>query len=360
MKNRPFQNVSLLAFSPVSGYGGFNTSAHRIYALGELGFKVSVVDSLRGIPRNGPKYLMRRASNYLFRQGLPVPVYGGGEARKLLVEAANQAAFELLWLEKAIFIDAQTLRTLRGRHPDMRIVGFAPDDMNARHNQSRQFVESLQLYHHFFTTKSYNIAELRGLGCPDVRFVGNGYDERFFRPVSIRSSAIAELGGDVGFIGTFEMERGSMIRALAEAGFSVRVWGGDWHKLGRTPESLVLEHKPLYWDSFSRAVSSFRINLNFLRKKNRDLQTTRSVEIPACGGFMLAERTDEHLSLFEEGVEAEYFSSPEELVEKCRYYLANESKRRRIAQAGYERCVKSGYSNQRRLQAVFESVFGSC
>lgn len=41
----------------------------------------------------------------------------------------------------------------------------------------------------------------------------------------------------------------------------------------------------LYSDNYVKALQSFKISLCFLRKMNFDQQTTRSVEIPACGGF---------------------------------------------------------------------------
>jgi len=120
---------------------------------------------------------------------------------------------------------------------------------------------------------------------------------------------------------------------------------------------LILENQPLWGDDYAKALSAFDINLCFLRKCNRDLQTTRSIEIPACGAFMLGERTPEHLRLFEEGKEAEFFSNERELMDKCRYYLEHPEDRLKIAQNGYLRCQRGGYCYQERLQNVLASIY---
>ncbi len=98
------------------------------------------------------------------------------------------------------------------------------------------------------------------------------------------------------------------------------------------------------------------INLGFLRAMNRDRQTTRSIEIPACGAFMLAERTEEHQRLFKEGEEAEFFGDDRELLDKVRHYLADPVKRREIAQRGRERCLTAGYSNKDRIAWMLEKA----
>ncbi len=76
----------------------------------------------------------------------------------------------------------------------------------------------------------------------------------------------------------------------------------------------------------------------------------------ACGKFMLAERTSEHLELFEEGKEAEFFGCNEELLDKTRFYLSHEKKREQIARAGRDRCLRSGYRHQDRLQHALDKI----
>lgn len=74
------------------------------------------------------------------------------------------------------------------------------------------------------------------------------------------------------------------------------------------------------------------INLAFLRKAAHDEITTRSMEIPACGGFMLAERAPRRIwKLSTKAKDAEFFADAAELLHKCRHYLAHPEQAQQIA-----------------------------
>jgi hypothetical protein len=348
----PLAGSTILAVSPTGAYGGCNTSIHRVRALESLGAHVEVVDtalgSLAGI--GGLRY---RVQNRLFSRGWSVPLPDSSRSAERALEAAQRCRWDIIWLEKALTIGPDSVRQLRSACPRAKLIGFSPDDMTRRHNQSQQFIEALRCYDWFITTKAHSVAELKALGCSNVVVVGNGFDPDAFRPMSISAGDVERLGGDVGFIGTYEGDRAARMLELARAGLRVRVWGDGWRALATGHPNLRVENRPLGFDDFARACRAFKINLGFLRKLNGDQQTTRSVEIPACGGFMLAERTAEHLALFDEGLEAEFFASNDELIDKCRRYLQDEASRAAIALRGLERCIASGYSNAARLREAF-------
>jgi len=164
------------------------------------------------------------------------------------------------------------------------------------------------------------------------------------------------VGADVSFVGTFEKDRYQKMLFLAKNNIKVRVWGNNWQKYQNKHPNLLVESRPVINDDFIRVINATRINLNFLRRANRDKHTSRSLEIPACQGFMLAERTDEHLQLFEEGKEAEFFDSQEELLSKVQYYLKSDNKRQHVANLGRQRCLNSGYSHHDRLKYMLKSI----
>ena len=350
-QGKPGTGKRLLAIAPVSAYGGNNTSIHRVHALEALGFEVKKLDSA-GASLSTFEHLKSRICNQLFQRGIPARLPDPLSINSRLMEAVRQNRWDVLWVDKCMNLSADSLRAFSSVQPHTLKIGYSPDDMDARHNQSRQFLETLPLYDVFLTTKTYNVEELQARGCRDVRFIGNAYDPASFRPLPVSNKEIHDLGGDIGFIGTFEEDRARFLYELAAAGLPVRIWGGGWEKMRNTHPNLRLEKKPLYGDLFAKACGAFKINLNFLRKINRDRQTTRSVEIPACRGFMLAERTEEHQELFQEGVEADYFSSLDELKAKCQQYLEDDDARNRVAAAGYRRCLDSDYSNEGRLRAA--------
>jgi spore maturation protein CgeB len=78
----------------------------------------------------------------------------------------------------------------------------------------------------------------------------------------------------------------------------------------------------------------------------------RTFEAPACGAFLLNERTPEHLKLLEENRDAAYFSSEAELVEKVRYYLFTESEREGIRRSGYKTITSGGNTYKDRLKQI--------
>jgi spore maturation protein CgeB len=71
---------------------------------------------------------------------------------------------------------------------------------------------------------------------------------------------------------------------------------------------------------------------------------------------MIADRTDEHVSLFVEGSETEFFESDEELVRKRKYYFAHDMERQGIARNWRNRCLTSGYSSVSRLGQTLDQV----
>jgi hypothetical protein len=323
-------------------------SVQRRRALEECGHRVVAHSSVpSGVALDWKPWLPWRL---LWKAGLPPDLTATNAAIRRRV--AGDAP-DVLWIEKGNTVWPGTLAFVRRVSPRTRIVSYSEDDMFAGHNRSLFYRRGIGHYDVVFTTKSYNCrpSELPRLGARHVVFVDKAYDVHAHRPLRLDAADVGAYGADVSFIGSYERERAHSLQVLAESGITVRVWGaGGWKRRAGWHRNLRLEDQPLYGEAYAKALCASRISLCFLRKRNRDLQTDRTMEIPACAAFMLAERTSEHLRLFEEGREAAYFDGDEEMVGKARYYLERDDERVAIAAAARRRCVESGYSHHDRLR----------
>lgn len=336
----------------VGGMDGLsNTCLHRHWALEKIADQIDVVNT------SGFTSLWYKIAYHLFLYGIPIRIPENRKENSQIIEKINSTYYDIVWIDKGVTIFPETLQYIKKKSPKTLLISYSPDNMALRHNQSQQYLECIPLYDHIITNKSYILEDMRKLGAKDIRFVNNSYESTFHYPRTLTSEDYKEIGGDIGFVGAWEKERCESILYLAQHGLNVRVWGGGkWLKYKGMYPNLTIENKGLYSENYSKSFQAFKISLCFLRKMNFDLQTTRTVEIPACGGFMMAERTSEHQAMFEEGKEAAFFSTNEELLEKCKYYLSHEEERKQIATAGLKRCQTSGYSNEDTIRNVINNI----
>jgi len=328
----------------------------RKIALEDLGHSVYAFSSVSIDIKTSSRPLVL-LDRILSRIGFPLDHTG---VNKWLQKSTRQLDADLLWVEKGNQLWPWTLQAVRQTAPQMRIASYSEDDMFLHHNRSYFYTWGLPHYDVVFTTKSHNCenGELAALGAKCVVFVDKAFDQTLHRPIPVTETDKEHLGADVGFIGTFEEDRAQKMLFLAQNDVPVRIWGNGWSSWVNVHPNLKVENRPLYGEDYVRAICATKINLCFLRKLNRDLQTDRSVEIPACGGFMLAERTDEHRRLFHENEEAVYFDTDDlsDLLNKAQYFREHEETRLAIAAAGRNRCLVCGYSHHDRLQFMVDRL----
>ena len=275
---------------------------------------------------------------------------------KRLINEVKHFNPEVLFIIKGNLIKPSTLRSIKNINPNIILISWSLDDMYASHNRSLYYKNGLNLYDHIFTTKSYNLTELNSLGAKKVHFLYQAYSNIYHIPC--KQCENSKYKFDVLFIGTAEKERIDSLNYLAQNGIKINIYGGGWNKVNKTTlhNNLVINEYDLIGSDYADAISCSKISLCFLRKINRDLHTSRSIEIPACKGFMIAERTNEHLDLFEENKEAVYFSNDCELLEKVKYYLENEKERLSISNNGYNKCVKKDYSYDNMVKKILGKI----
>jgi len=326
----------------------------RMEALIALGHKVTPVDTQPGFVRQKVSQPVWRILQRIFG---PIDFAGvNGEMLQIVKDSGE--SIDVIWVDKGQTIKPKVLDKVKESAPSIVLAHYNPDDPFGRlKNGWGQFLAGASRYDVHFVPRRQNLQEYAALNCKRVYLFDRSYSPEAHCPVNVTQEDRLLYGGEVGFIGSYEKERALDILFLARNGVKVRVWGAYWDRAEwMVHENILLEKRPLHGADYAKAICCFDINLGFLRKDNRDSHNSRSIEIPACGGFMLAERSDDHMRLFVEGREAEFFGSREELLKKVKYYLSNPTPRAEIAAAGRARCVGSMYSTVDRMKQLLQLV----
>lgn len=260
-----------------------------------------------------------------------------------LLRALRVVRPELLFGVKGLFLHPMTLKRIRKIHPTIRLFCYYTDDPFSRvSGASNAFVRAaMPFYDAVFIWGRRFVPLLTAAGARRAEYLPVGYDDAIHRPPS---AVRPELVHDVTFVGHWDAERERWLTPLVD--FDLALWGNE--RWATRPKDARLRRcyqgRQVRGPEMSDVLFSARVSLNILRLQNKGSHTMRTFETPASRAFMLAERSEEQLEFFEEDREAVYYSSPAELREKLAFYIKHDEERRRIAAAGYERCVRSGYS----------------
>ncbi len=236
----------------------------------------------------------------------------------------------------------------------IRCANFLTDDPWNPAHRSAWFLAALPAYDQLFSPRTANLHDLSQAGCPAVHYLPFAYNPRVHYPEQPDAAADDHLASDVLFAGGADADRIAWIDALLAARLDVALYGGYWD---RYPATRACGRGIAGPDVLRRAVARARLCLCLVRRSNRDGHVMRTFEVPAMGGCMLAERTDEHRAILgEEGDAVRYFGSPGELVEQARWLLDRPDERARLAQRAHQRITQAPNTYADRLRQMLAWV----
>jgi hypothetical protein len=275
--------------------------------------------------------------------------------RQLLALIARMRP-HLVYITNADFCYRKTVQSIRDA--GIPVMCFYHDVLWKDRPGSR-FSECIDLFDLVATTRQWQAPEFRAAGAKAVSVVRFGFDPDVHQPVAPTPQDISYYGSDAALIATCESQRSEDCERLLSAGAGLRldIWGNLWNTLPRSspvraswrgrdaeereiPVIYACTKVALHWVAWDKQNPDQAMRAG-------DQHNSRTFQIAACGGaMMLAQRTEEHRSLFKEDEEAVFFSSVEELREKLAWWLdpAREERRRAVARAARQRCLREDYS----------------
>ena len=328
------------------GANGWN-ALKRANALRRLGHDVMLIDPYSLFPfRN----FVGRLIYYVGASVIEIYL------KKKIIPIINKCIFDIIFVDSGDLIGCNVLSALRKVSPI--IINYNNDDPFGTRDKKRWrlYLEAVPHYDLLAVVRQVNVAEAYSRGAKKVLKVFMAVDE-LDGPREITPQDRARWSHEVQFIGAWMPERGPFLQRMIQAGVPLVIYGDSWHKAPEWAQLKTVWQGPaIYGDDYLKAIQLAKVSLGLLSKGNRDLHTTRTFEIPYCGGLFCAERTSEHLQLYQEDVEAVYWGDVEECIEKCKKLLADDKMQTEIAENGRIRCLRNGIFNENNLKKILEAA----
>ncbi len=329
--------MNILYLGPTSQ---FTTSGHRAIALQRLGHNVVGTNIATGFDFNKLLSKFHYITGYRF-----VQKYIFDELRDSLLDLS--LPLDLIWIDGGQYFGPRILSWLRDSFQVPICLYNVDDPTGARDACSFYTLKrSLPFYSLCIFVRQESSLEALALGAKKVVTVSRSFDEVAHLETGLNCCANVELH-PLTFLGTNipGEKRDYFLVDLLRLGVALRIVGNMYER-----GSFWDEIKPYHLNhatssDYVSLIQSSIACLGMLSHQNRDLITTRSLEIPACSGILCAECSSEHQLLYENQVEALFwvnFSEIQQLI--CQ--LENPEFRSSMITASRARILEVGLGNE--------------
>jgi len=172
-------------------------------------------------------------------------------------------------------------------------------------------------------------------------------------PDSMKVDTKAVIAQHIISVKVAEQERLRYLKALSEH-FNVDLYTGS------DTYSMPLIHNRGFAKTNTEMPIIFhqsKINLNLTAKSIRSGLSLRIFDVLGCEGFLITNYQAELPEHFNIGEDLEAYTSLDDLMGKCEYYLSHDKERQEIAHNGFEK-VKKYHTYDIRLTQMLEIAFG--
>lgn len=244
-------------------------------------------------------------------------------------------------------IDEEILQYLKQK--GIPIFNFYPDPIPYN---NFSFIKRIPSYTCIVTYSKDHVPSWYLLGAKKVLYLPFASDPSVHSPHSLSENEKTFYYSPLAYLATWQPYAALFPRKLVK--FGLKIWGDQWYRLDKNSKlKQCWQGEGIgIGDEFSKVCSSASIIFNVVRPVNGQSHSMKTFEIPACGGFMLTNRTEEQINFFPEDIAAVYFSTEDELIDKVQFYLKNESIRKSILVKGYEIAQNHRYFH--RMQTLID------
>ncbi|GAE07535.1 spore maturation protein [Paenibacillus sp. JCM 10914] len=284
------------------------------------------------------------------------------DANQDVAAEANRTRPDLVLVLDGMYLPVEQMDAIRAM--GIRTAVWMTDDPY----YSDMTVGWVQHYDYVFTLELNCVALYQNMGCAQVHYLPFAAFPGHYSPIAMPGA----VKRDIGFVGTAYPKRIQFFEAIMDQLMTHRTFiNGNWWE--RFPgysqfNNRIEINKWMGPVETADVYNSAKMIINLHRSVDDDAINQNSAHLPAvspnprtfeicaCGTLQLCDERADLARFYTPGVEIDTYRSPNELLEKVEYYLANDQLRKDMAHRALERTHQE-HTYAHRLDTMLSIIF---